>query len=59
MSEKLLTMSEVCKLLDKPEVTIKRFARESLLPTVEKNGQLLFPEAPVRQYMAIEQRVRK
>ncbi|MCP5205578.1 MAG: helix-turn-helix domain-containing protein [Hahellaceae bacterium] len=59
MSDKLLTLDEVCKLLDKPEVTVKRYARESLLPSVKKDGQLMFPEASVQQYISIEQRLKK
>lgn len=57
MSEKYLSLSEVCKMLDKPEVTVKRYARESLLPSVEKDGQLMFPEGSVKQYIQIEQRL--
>ncbi len=59
MPDKLLSLSEVSALLKKPEVTIKRYARESLLPAVEKDGKLFFPEPSVRQYMAIEERLKK
>ncbi len=57
MSDKLLSLDEVCKMLDKPEVTVKRYARESLLPSVEKDGKLMFPEPSVLQYMEIEKRL--
>lgn len=59
MSDKLLSLDEVCKLLDKPEVTVKRYARESLLPSVKKDGQLMFPEGSVQQYIDIENRLGK
>ena len=59
MSNKLLTLDEVCKLLNKPEVTVKRYAKESLLPSENKDGQLMFPEASVQQYIEIEKRLGK
>ncbi len=55
--DKLLTLPEVCKLLNKPEVTVKRYARESLLPSQKQNGQLVFPETAVKKYMEIEKRL--
>ena len=59
MTDKVLSLDEVCKMLDKPEVTVKRYARESLLPSIEKDGKLMFPEASVHQYMSIEKRLKK
>lgn len=59
MSDKLLSLEEVCKLLDKPEVTVRRYARESLLPSVQQNGKLMFPEKSVQQYMDIEKRLKR
>ncbi len=57
MSAKLLTLAEVCQLLDKPEVTVKRYARESLLPSVKEGRELKFPEDAVKRYMEIEKRL--
>ena len=57
MSAKLLTLSEVCQLLDKPEVTVKRYARESLLPSVKEGRELKFPEDAVQRYIEIEKRL--
>src|SRR5690606_23293689 len=37
---KLLDLAEVSRLLNKPEVTVKRYARESLLPTVKQGASL-------------------
>ncbi len=54
---KLLALSEVCKMLEKPEVTVKRYARESLLPSVKKGKDLMFPEDAVLRYMEIEKRL--
>ncbi len=51
--EKLLSLAEVCKLLDKPEVTVKRYARESLLPSKKVGNDLMFPEPAVQQYLKI------
>lgn len=59
MSDKLLTLAEVCQLLDKPEVTVKRYAKESLLPSIQKDGQLMFPEDAVNKYIEIEKRLRR
>ena len=37
---KLLSLSDVCKMLSKPESTVKRYARESLLPSVKEGSNL-------------------
>jgi len=54
---KLLTLAQVCNLLDKPEVTIKRYAKESLLPSVKQGKELLFPEDAVIKYQEIAKRL--
>ena len=55
--QKLLEMAEVCKLLNKPEATIKRYARESLLPSIKHGAGLKFPEDAVLKYMEIEKKL--
>lgn len=57
MSEKLLTLAEVCKILEQPEVTVKRYARESLLPSVKQGSDLMFPEDAVMRYKEIAKRL--
>lgn len=57
MSEQLLTLDEVCKMLDKTPTTIKRYARENLLSSVQENGELKFPEAEVKRYLAFSKRL--
>ena len=54
---KLLSLEEVCTMLDKPEVTVKRYAKESLLPSVKEEGKLMFPEDAVNKYIEIEKRL--
>ncbi len=58
MADKLLTLAEVCKLLDKPEVTVKRYAKESLLPSVKQGADLLFPEPAVIKYLEIAKKLK-
>ncbi|MFT7186207.1 MAG: hypothetical protein ACI84K_001600 [Pseudohongiellaceae bacterium] len=55
---KLLSLTDVCKMLSKPEATVKRYARESLLPSVKDGTNLLFPEDAVIKYIEIEKRLR-
>lgn len=61
MSEaaKLLTIGETSAMLNKPEVTIKRYARESLIRSVKVDGSLMFPEEAVKKYLEIEKRLNK
>jgi len=47
----------VCKMLDKTPATIKRFARENLLSSVQDGDELKFPEAEVKRYLAFSQRL--
>lgn len=55
--EKLLSISETSTLLNKPEVTVKRYARESLIRSVKVDGTLMFPEDAVKKYLEIEKRL--
>ena len=55
---KLLTISEASTILNKPEVTIKRYARESLLKSVKVDGTLMFPEDAVNKYLEITKRLK-
>jgi len=54
---KYLTLAETSKILGKPEVTIKRYARESLIRSVKENGELKFPEEAVQKYLEITKRL--
>lgn len=56
---KLLSISETSQLLNKPEVTVKRYARESLIRSVKVDGNLMFPEDAVVKYLEIEKRLKK
>lgn len=58
MSGKLLSLQEVCAMLDKPEVTVKRYARESLLPSVKDGKDLKFPEDAVLRYLEISKKLK-
>jgi len=55
--QKLLTLAEASQMLDKPEVTVKRYARESLIQSVKQDGSLLFPEDAVKKYLEITKRL--
>ena len=55
---KLLSITEASSLLNKPEVTVKRYARESLIRSVKVDGNLMFPEDAVKKYLEIESRLR-
>ncbi len=55
--EKLLTLAEASAMMDKPEVTVKRYARESLIKSVKQGKELMFPEEAVIKYIEIEKRL--
>tara|TARA_R110002072_G_scaffold172728_5_gene327099 strand:+ start:45963 stop:46145 length:183 start_codon:yes stop_codon:yes gene_type:complete len=55
---KLLSITEASSLLNKPEVTLKRYARESLIRSVKVDGNLMFPEDAVKKYLEIEKRIK-
>ncbi len=57
MSDKLLTLEEVCKILDKSPATIKRYAREHLLSSVTEGNEIRFPEAEVMRYLDFAKRL--
>jgi hypothetical protein len=54
---KLLSLAEASKLMNKPEVTVKRYAKESLIRSVKENGEFFFPEDAVIKYIEIEKRL--
>lgn len=57
MSDKYLTLEEVCKLLDKTPATIKRYARENLLSSKQEGDELMFPEAEVMRYLSFSKKL--
>lgn len=54
---KLLTLAEASKILGKPEATVKRYARESLIKSIKENGVLMFSEDAVMKYLEISKRL--
>ena len=54
---KLLSLTEACEILGKPEATVKRYARESLIRSVKDNGNFMFPEDAVHKYLEISKRL--
>lgn len=54
----LLSLTEASTLLKKPEVIVKRYARESLIRSVKVDGNLMFPEDAVKKYLEIESRLK-
>jgi excisionase family DNA binding protein len=59
MSEKMLSLSEACELLDTSETTVKRWAREHLIKSVKNGGQLEFPEPDLLKYKEMNERLKK
>ena len=57
MSDKLLSMQETCDLLKVGETTVRRWAKEHLLESVEEGGELKFPEPAVIKYKEINARL--
>lgn len=57
MSDNLLTLEQVCELLNKSPATIKRYARENLLSSVKEGEELRFPEAEVKRYLDFAKRL--
>ncbi len=58
MSDKLLTIDEVAKILEVKPVTVKRYARENLLNSVQEGDQLMFRESDVMKYLEITKRLK-
>lgn len=59
MSANLLSLAEVSAILGKPEVTIKRLAREHLLESVMEGKDMKFPEDDVKRFLEISKRLHK
>ncbi|QFU24382.1 helix-turn-helix domain-containing protein [Shewanella eurypsychrophilus] len=57
MSDKLLDLDEVSKILGKPEATIKRYARENLLTNVGEDDEFKFKEDEVNRYLEFAKRL--
>lgn len=57
MSDKYLTLEEVCKVLDKNPATIKRYARENLLSSKLEGDVLTFPESEVLRYLSFSKKL--
>lgn len=59
MSANLLSLAEVAAILGKPEVTVKRLAREHLLESVMEGKNIKFPEEDVKRFLEISKRLHK
>ncbi|NRD75312.1 DNA-binding protein [Shewanella sp. VB17] len=57
MSDEILGLDEVCQLLDKPEATIKRYARESLLTNIGDEEEFKFNKVEVMRYLDFQKRL--
>lgn len=58
MSDKLLTIDEVAKILEVKAVTVKRYARENLLNSIKQGNDLMFPEEDVMKYLEITKKLK-
>lgn len=57
MSDKMLTLDEVAKILDKNPITIKRYARENLLSSEGEGDEMKFKEDEVMRYLEFSKRL--
>ncbi|KZZ46950.1 MAG: MerR family transcriptional regulator [Saccharospirillaceae bacterium] len=54
----LLTLDQVSDILSLKPITIKRYAREGLLDSEEKNGELRFQPDKVQRFKDIQSKLR-
>lgn len=59
MSDKMLSMTEACEVLNVSETTLKRWAREHLVKSVMNGDAMEFPEPELLKYKEINDRLRK
>ncbi|AQS40101.1 hypothetical protein Sps_05023 [Shewanella psychrophila] len=57
MSDKVLGLDEVSKILGKSEATIKRYARENLLTNIGDEDEFKFKEDEVNRYLEFAKRL--
>lgn len=57
MSDDILGLDEVCEILGKPEATIKRYARESLLTNIGDENDFRFNKEEVMRYLDFAKRL--
>lgn len=57
MGNEILGLNEICKLLDKPEYTIKRYASEGLLTNIGDEGEFKFDKEEVMRYLDFQKRI--
>jgi len=52
-----LSMQQAAQFLDVSEITLKRYARENLIPSIKQGKDLLFDLAAVENYKQIADRL--
>ncbi|ACA85008.1 MULTISPECIES: helix-turn-helix domain-containing protein [Shewanella] len=57
MSDEILGLDQVCEILGKPEATIKRYARESLLTNIGDEDEFKFNKEEVMRYLDFAKRL--
>ncbi len=53
MSESLLSAKDVAEKLGVSEFTVKRYAKENLIASVQEGGKFMFKQEDVDKYMEI------
>ncbi|BCE03090.1 helix-turn-helix domain-containing protein [Marinicellulosiphila megalodicopiae] len=56
-SEQPLNIKQAAEFLDVSEITLKRYARENLIPSIKKGKDLLFEIKAVENYKQIADRL--
>lgn len=54
---KLMSVAEAAAFMNKSEVTVKRWARESLIQSTKQNGEFMFEKSALVKYLEIEKRL--
>ena len=53
MSDSLLSLKDVAEKLGVSEFTVKRYAKENLIASVQEGGQFMFKPEDVEKYIEI------
>lgn len=54
-----ISLTEAANILGETEVTVRRYAREKLIPSLTENGDIVFEREKVDQYKKLKEQFGK
>ncbi|MFC3700347.1 helix-turn-helix domain-containing protein [Reinekea marina] len=59
MQSEFLSIEKAAEFLSVSDITVKRYIRENLIPSVEQNGETMIDKSALERYKAINDKFKR